>query len=297
MRKSSTGHAVLPSGSVGIAMLMIFYFLFFCSSHRASFNSTDIATSLPCKLAHMNIRNQYLQIAFRRDRLKQRHMNIRNPYLPMEFRRKLHKQRQVNRRVHIKSIEASTNTVVEALTWCCSECKEHKATAAFVDGFPGNCMSSEEWFKEVFEQVVLPGNLRCCKECATAALQAQDTTKRPPVIPDSRFDPDLKNKWFICDNKECGTKVEWGGQNIPFLGNFAYDKCPPLKYADKPRKAWSILAKQESWEAGMWDATWYCVKCLTAHHGCSKTEIFEKHIGNFTEQRAKANARRLKRAL
>ena len=222
---------------------MIFYAFVFFSSHRASYISTDIAISLSCKLAHMNIRNPYLPMAFRRERLKQRHMNIRNPYLPMEFRRELLKQRQFNRRVQItksmktiKSIEASKNTVVATPSWCCSVCKEEKATAAFVHGSPENCLPSEEWLEEVFEKVVLPGKLRCCKKCATAAVEAQDTTKTPPVIPDGRFDPDLKYKWFICDNHECGTKVEWGGQNIPFLGNFAYDKFPPLKYADKAQK-------------------------------------------------------------
>ena len=118
-------------------------------------------------------------------------------------------------------------------------------------------------------------NLRCF------ATPRNGEVKIPQMISDDRFDKKLKGRVRICDL--CGRQVEWGGQAIPFHGNFVHAE---------EGKQWSPRGKEQAWKDGRWNATWYCVVCLANLYDVSIAEAQEQFIRNFRE--ARANAKRLR---
>ena len=117
-------------------------------------------------------------------------------------------------------------------------------------------------------------------------VSANVTRKRPAAIFDTRFLADKKKRMCKCDH--CGAEVKYRNQSTPFEGNFLYPRVVPAEYANQP---WSLETKERAWRAGLWDATWLCVPCLSVHHECDRAYVFENLIGNFAEQRAKAKAK------
>ena len=113
---------------------------------------------------------------------------------------------------------------------------------------------------------------------------SSSSKRTPQSYQDRRFEANMKIKWFICDR--CEKKVAYGGQSIPFQGNFLH-RNPPSESENKPDFVWDMKAKEKAWRDGTWNATWLCTDCLTSHHQCSKAYAFRSGlIGNFSKQRA-----------
>ena len=124
----------------------------------------------------------------------------------------------------------------------------------------------------------------CWRATPYGLSSSSSRNRTPPSYQDRRFESDRRIRWFICDR--CHTRVHYKNQSIPFYGNFLYDKHPPVEYED----SWNLKFKEKAWKLGSWDATWFCVDCLTAHHGCTKQHTMQIHIGNFSKRRAEEKA-------
>ena len=101
--------------------------------------------------------------------------------------------------------------------------------------------------------------------------------RTPMLLSDTRFYPDKKNKYYICDS--CQKLVTYKGQAIPFQGNFLHQGPRHLK------------DKEKEWLAGTWDATWLCVECLSEQYDCPVDFATRHLIGNFLESRQRAKAK------
>ena len=113
---------------------------------------------------------------------------------------------------------------------------------------------------------------------------SSSSKRTPQSYEDRRFEVNMKIKWFICDR--CEKRVDYGGQSIPFQGNFLH-RNPPSQYERQPNFVWDMEAKEKAWRDGTWNATWLCTDCLISHHHCSKAYAFQSGlIGNFSKQRA-----------
>ena len=121
---------------------------------------------------------------------------------------------------------------------------------------------------------------------ATSSSSNQQKELTPAAIFDTRFLPNKKKKRCICDS--CGKLVKYGHQTRPFEGNFLYAKEVPEQYANHK---WNLETKEKAWNAGLWNATWYCVECLGEHHQRDLAYVRSHYIGDFTQQRAKAKAK------
>ena len=66
------------------------------------------------------------------------------------------------------------------------------------------------------------------------------------------------------------------------------DREVPAKYANEK---WNLETKEKAWNAGLWNATWYCVECLAEHHQKDLAYVRSNYIGDFAQQRAKAKAK------
>ena len=116
---------------------------------------------------------------------------------------------------------------------------------------------------------------------ATSSSSNQQKELTPAAIFDTRFLPNKKKKRCICDS--CGKLVKYGRQTRPFEGNFLYAKEVPEQYANHK---WNLETKEKAWNAGLWNATWYCVECLGEHHQRDLAYVRSNYIGDFTQQRA-----------
>ena len=121
---------------------------------------------------------------------------------------------------------------------------------------------------------------------ATSSSSNQQKELTPAAIYDTRFQPNKKKKECICDN--CRKLVKYGHQGRPFEGNFLCAKEVPAKYANEK---WNLETKEKAWNAGLWNATWYCVECLAEHHQKDLAYVRSNYIGDFAQQRAKAKAK------
>ena len=92
---------------------------------------------------------------------------------------------------------ASTSTLLISLAWICSICSSSKGTADFVHFDPGNRLETKEWLRAVFEHVIKPGKLRCCKECSKLERSVGEA---PTKILQCQYCEQIKTREAFSDN-------------------------------------------------------------------------------------------------
>ena len=89
---------------------------------------------------------------------------------------------------------------------------------------------------------------------SSAASSSSGSVSRLPLdVFDTRFSPDKKSKFFLCDR--CGARMSNNGQGLSHLGDWVESK-----------RGLPIIEYERRWQAGE-NFTWYCLGCLCKHAG------------------------------